>query len=406
MTTVAIISEYNPFHNGHKYQIDKIREQFGQDTRIIAIMSGNFTQRGELAIADKGLRAACAVDCGVNLVLELPFPYSMSSAEFFARAGVSIADKIGIVDYISFGSECGSVDTLSDLAKLTLSEEYRAALNNISASPKAARMGYAEICERALRAVISGGKKTDFDFSPNNILGLEYIKAILTLNSDIKPHTIKRLGAGYNETEVVDGSMQSASAIRNAISKKDTSAFDYIPEYAKEHFYAAFNNGELPTDENRLSTAVITSFRLNTSESENDFQDATGGLYNRIRAASFDANNIQALISLTETKKYTRARIRRAMWNSFFGVTSSDMKDLPMYTQVLAMDTVGRTMLKEIGKRSSLHILTKPSRTDGLDERALLQKKMSDRADSVFQLTKPTPSDADTAIKFTPYVKK
>ena len=113
MKTVAIIAEYNPFHSGHEYHINKIREEFGSDTRILAIMSGNFTQRGEIAYADKYFRAECAVRCGVNLVLELPFPYSLSSAEIFAKSGVKIADALGVTDILSFGSEAGSIETLT-----------------------------------------------------------------------------------------------------------------------------------------------------------------------------------------------------------------------------------------------------------------------------------------------------
>ena len=128
MKTVAIISEYNPFHSGHEYQIQKIREEFGADTRIIAIMSGNYTQRGEMAIMDKSLRAECAVRCGVNLVLELPFPFSSSSAEFFSRSGVKIAHSLGVVDYLSFGSECGSIEELVNAAKNMSSKEYKALL--------------------------------------------------------------------------------------------------------------------------------------------------------------------------------------------------------------------------------------------------------------------------------------
>ena len=123
MKTVAIISEYNPFHNGHLYQIEKVREHFGDDTAIIAIMSSNFTQRGDVAIMDKWARAESAVRCGVNLVLELPFPYSMSSAEFFAKAGVHIADSIGVVDVIAFGSESGDITHLVETARNLSSRE-------------------------------------------------------------------------------------------------------------------------------------------------------------------------------------------------------------------------------------------------------------------------------------------
>ncbi|MBR5144795.1 MAG: nucleotidyltransferase family protein, partial [Clostridia bacterium] len=132
MKVAAIISEYNPFHNGHEYQIKKLRQMLGDDTAVIAIMSGNYTQRGEIAVTDKTIRARAAIECGVNLVLELPFPYSMSSAEFFARSGVKIAHEIGVVDYLAFGSESGDISELSDLASIISSDEYKLTLESLS----------------------------------------------------------------------------------------------------------------------------------------------------------------------------------------------------------------------------------------------------------------------------------
>ena len=136
MKTVAIISEYNPFHTGHEHQLKSIRRDFGEDTRIIAIMSGNYTQRAETAVLDKYLRAECAVLCGVDLVLELPFPYSSSSAEFFARSGVHIADSIGVVDFLSFGSECGDIESLKRTASISLTDEYKCTLKKLSSMPE------------------------------------------------------------------------------------------------------------------------------------------------------------------------------------------------------------------------------------------------------------------------------
>ena len=133
---IGIICEYNPFHNGHLYQIEKIRQHFGDDTNIIAVMSGNYVQRGGVAIADKGVRAKCAVLAGVNLVLELPFPFSMSSAEYFARSAVHILTEVGCVDYISFGSESGDLDTLERTAKLMLRDDFLPTLERLSVDPE------------------------------------------------------------------------------------------------------------------------------------------------------------------------------------------------------------------------------------------------------------------------------
>lgn len=402
MHTVAIICEYNPFHNGHKYQIDKIREEFGQDTCIVAIMSGNFTQRGEIAIADKSLRARCAVDSGVNLCLELPFPFSISSAEFFASSAVHIANSIGTVEYLSFGSESGDIDVLTRTAECMMSEKYALTFKSLAAEGK--NEGYPKICERAL--LLAFGKEESFaKMSPNNILAVEYIKALMRSSSTIKPHTIKRRGSEYDDTYLCSSKYPSAAAIRASVLAGDISALEYVPDTTKHLIISAIESGEFPCLEDRLSTAVISALRLNSPLEREGIHDTKGGLYNRLITKSFEAHDINTLVLLTETKKYTTARIRRIMWYSFFGVTSSEVYQLPMYTQLLAMDSLGRSELKRIKKISDFPILTKPSRTDKLNEGAMKQKSAADRADSLFQLTKPSAVNGNYALTFTPYVK-
>lgn len=403
MPFVAIICEYNPFHNGHEYQIKKIREEFGKDTTIIAIMSGNYTQRGETAILDKLTRAECAVECGANLVLELPFPYSVSSAELFAGAAVHIADSLGVIDYLSFGSECGSIEELTSYAENCLSKEYSELLSKNIASDELSSLGYAKICEATYKELY--GENTVAQ-RPNNILALEYIKALIKSGSNIKPHTIKRVGADFDEESITEGSIQSASAIRQSVLSGDISALEHIPNAAKPIILNSIAGGQFPCDMERLAVAVISNLRLNPADASCNIHDVSGGLYNRLRSASFKANTIKELVSLTETKKYTNARIYRAIWYSYLGVTSSDVKKAPEYTQLLAMDKQGRACLKEIGKRSSIPVLTKPSRLSVLSDKGRRQKALSDRADSVFQLTKPEPPSGNFSLTFTPFVKK
>ena len=404
MKTVAIICEYNPFHNGHKHQIDEIRREFGIDTRIIAIMSGSFTQRGESAIMDKLDRAKCAVLSGVSLVLELPFPYSASSAEFFARAGVAIAEKIGIVDYLSFGSECGDISLLEKYAELSTSEEYQALVSSMLDSDENAALGYPKVCEIAFNTLY--GEKYGVSLTPNNILGIEYIKALKSFNSKIKPHTIMRKGASFNATDMIDGNIQSASAIRGEVHCGNFSALEFIPDEAKPVIIDAIKRGAFPCDMEKLSPAVISFFRLSPTEVDVDIHDARGGLYNRLKTASLEANNISALVRLSETKKFTNARILRAIWCSFFSVTSSDVRTLPEYTQILAFDGKGRACLKEIRGQARISVITKPSDIGGLSEIAKRQKALSDRADSIFHLTRKDPVSGAYSLTITPFVKK
>ena len=223
MKVAGIISEYNPFHNGHKYQIKKLREMLSEDTAIVAVMSGNYTQRGEIAVADKLIRAKAALECGVNLVLELPFPFSMSSAEFFAKSGVKILGEIGVVDYLAFGSESGDINELSDIAAVMSSKEYELTLNTLSDNEENKDLGYPELCQLALSKVYGKEVSRDF-FSPNNILAIEYIKAISTFGYSISPITVRREGAGYNDIINPMAEFQSASAIREELAEGNLSA--------------------------------------------------------------------------------------------------------------------------------------------------------------------------------------
>ena len=404
MKTVAIICEYNPFHNGHKHHIDSIRQEFGEDTRIIAIMSGNFTQRGETAIMDKGDRAKCAVLAGVNLVLELPFPYSASSAELFARAGVAIAESLGIVDIISFGSECGDISSLLRYAELSSNDEYSALVAKMLDAPENAALGYPKVCEMAFNVLY--GEKYGISLSPNNILAIEYIKALKAFNSSILPHTVKRIGAAFNASGMVDGCIQSASAIRSEVHCGNFSALEFIPEETKPVILEAIERGAFPCDMERLSPAIISFFRISPPDASEEIHDAKGGLYNRLKSASLEANNISALVRLSETKKFTNARIMRAIWCSFFSVTSSDVRNVPEYTQILALDGIGRACLKETRGRTKIQILTKPTDTAALSEVGRRQKALSDRADSIFHLTRPSEVSGAYSLTYTPFVKK
>ena len=402
MNTVAIVCEYNPFHSGHKHHIDEIRREFGEDTRIIAIMSGNYTQRGETAIMDKTDRARCAAVEGANLVLELPFPFSVSSAELFARAGVSIADSLGIVDYLSFGSESGDISALCEYAKRTASPEYLSLLDEKMRDSAYASLGYPRICELAFSELYGD---TGVRLTPNNILAVEYIKAIASLNCRTLPHTVRREGAAYNDESLNGYTHESASAIRRAALNGEEGALDSIPKRARSVVQDALARGAFPCDMEKLAPAILSFFRLNPTDSAANIHDVGGGLYNRIRNASFEADSIKALISLSETKKYTNARILRGVIYSFLGVTSSDVKEIPAYTQLLAMDGIGRSCLKEIRGKGSIPVVTKPSDTDGLTDAARAQKARADRADSIFHLTRPTPESGSFSLKFTPFVK-
>ena len=404
MKTVAIISEYNPFHSGHLYQINKIREKLGEDTAVVAVMSGSFTQRGEIACADKLTRARAAVECGVDLVLEIPFPFSASSAELYARAGVGIADAIGVVDYLAFGCEDGDISRLRAVAELTETRDFKELIEAMRADESNRELGYPRMLELAAKQLCDAS--LEGLFTPNNILAIEYLRAIKALGSKMQPFTVKRVGAGYNETTEVEGEFQSASLIRELTLSDPDKALSYLPHGSREVYSRAMENGLFPTEQSRLDSAVISSFRLSSPVQSDDIHDATGGLYNRLHDLSFEADSISSLISSAETKKYTRARIRRAIWNSFFGVTSSEAKDLPEYTQLLGCNGVGRELLRKIKKCGRIAVITKPSDYFDLGDKVIRQKELCDKADSVFALAHKRAVSGRFALKLTPFVKK
>jgi len=401
MKTVAIISEYNPFHNGHLYQIEKIREILGEDTAIIAIMSGSFTQRGEPAIMDKWARAKAATDAGVNLVLELPFPYSAASAELFARAGVAIADKLGVVDYLAFGSELGDTDALIEAADNMRKAKFHQALKSVIEDGEHTSLGYPMQVSLAYERAY--GKKPPAS-EANNILAIEYIKALRDLKSEIIPITIKRSGAAYNDKDFTKNPFQSATAIRKGLTSDNISALDFVPFSTKSAYLEESSKHRAPTDPERLFSAIISNLRLNSPSTDKTIHDADGGLYNRLLAAANEATSIQSLIDLTATKKYTTARIRRVIWYSLFGVTSSDVKSTPEYTQVLAMDKIGQTLLKKIKKNGKITPITKPSSTPEFDI-AKRQKELCDKADAIFGLTMTANRPISEIYRVSPYVK-
>ena len=222
----------------------------------------------------------------------------------------------------------------------------------------------------------------------------------------MKIHTIKRSNNSFSDTKIVPGYIQSATAIRNSIEEKDISALEYIPNVTKSIILDAISTGDFPCENEKLSSSIISFLRLNLSSYQDSIHDTNGGLYNRLTDISFKATTIESLISAAESKNFTKARIRRTLFYSLLGVTSSHFGNLPAYTQLLAIDSRGRAILKSIGKQSSLPILTKPSDIGKLSDAALPQKRLSDKADSIFQMTKPIPKDGNSALRFTPFVKK
>lgn len=393
MKNITIICEYDPFHNGHAYQITSLRREY-PGAGIICIMSGNFTERAEPAMTGKFERARAAVRCGADLVLELPFPYSCAGAEFFASAGVHIADSLGTVDMLSFGSECGDIETIKKTANDLLSPEFNEAL--LSAKDKEREKSYAVLREEVY-GLLYGGE--DILKQPNNILALEYVKAIIEKNSAIRPITLKREGAGYNEKELIGKKYPSASALRTKIK---IDGIEAVREYMPGAAYEVFENREY-ADVKYIERGILASLRLADPDEFENISEASGGLGRRICELSKSAKSLDELFSDAATKRYTNAKIRRAVLNYLIGVREEDVKAPPRYTQLLAANAKGREILKKA--KTNFTVLTRPSEYKSCDAATRAQILLSHRADSIYSLMFPNAKSAYEYITASPYVE-
>ncbi len=337
----GIIAEYNPFHNGHKYQLDLIKKEFDA---IVVVMSGSFTQRGDVAIIDKWSRAKSALISGADLVIELPCAYAMNTAERFAFGGVSILNSLGSVDSISFGSECGDINLLKNCAEMLLNEtpEQAEKLQKLMKEG----LPYASAREQVFSDIPGGILK-----GPNNILAIEYIKQLLVLNSSISPITHKREGGDYNSTNL-EPALSSASAIRaNADNPKIRNQMPQrayeIYEKAPKHYLSELDTAALYFIRSGGSLALKASF------------ECVEGIENRIYEASGKCRSIEEIADYCSTKRYTKAKIRRIILSSMIGIDAQMCKEAPTYARVLGATKAGTAILSEIKKKSSLNIITK-----------------------------------------------
>lgn len=347
MKIAAIICEYNPFHNGHKFQIETLKREFDG---IVAVMSGNFVQRGSMAIRDKWTRAEMALRNGVDLVIELPIVYAINSAQKFSYGGVALIESMGIVDTISFGSESGEIDEFYKVAEILnneppeVSEKILELLNEGMSYPSAREIAY------------EGHINLDLIKTPNNILGVEYVRALLKLNSKIKAHTIKRVGAGYNEEEL-KGNFSSATAIRSAMANDgDFSAS--VPENVLNIL-----NSTKPFSEEKLFDILKYKVLTGGKEYIKTVNDVAEGLENKIYDAVRDSKSWEEAEEKIKSKRYTLSRIRRILLSVILGIDKEF--SVPQYIRVLGMNGCGKEILKEMKKTAAVDIIVKTADHDG-----------------------------------------
>ena len=371
MKILGVVAEYNPFHNGHAYHLAKSKEKVDADLTV-AVMSGNFVQRGEPALLNKWIRSKMAVQNGVDLVLELPFVFACNNAEIFAKGSISLMERLGCIDYLNFGSEEGDIKPLLKIVDFLEpeSDKFSASIRELTGEG----ISYPAAREKAISRHL-GHEYGQLLGSPNNILGIEYLKQLKILNSKIKPTTIKRYGASLNEYDPKTA-IAGATAIRKMIEDKMTDeqnlndVLRYLPELSR-HYIG--NNIEQISDFESFGQLLIYSILTKSDKQLNDIYSITEGLENKVRDGAKEASSVHQLINLIKSKRYTTTRIKRILIHTLLNLTKSTMNKIinekQMYTRVLAFNNKGATLLKKIKNEKRAHI---PIITNISKERNLL----------------------------------
>lgn len=375
MKVVGLVTEYNPFHNGHRYHLEQAKRKTGAGFAVV-VMSGNFLQRGEPAIIDKFARAEMALACGADLVLEIPAYFACGSAEYFALGAVSLLDSLGIVDAVCFGSECGDIQVLDEIAEVLAEEPlpYKNRLKALLSEGKsfpAAREEALLFCLTALH----GSEKEDcvslwkdaLD-SPNNILGIEYLKALKKLNSSMQPVTIERISSGYHDPSLHTG-ISSATAIRRVILDERRKLPDTIKGQVPNEVYAILqreSNRTFPVKSADFSQ--LLHYRLLSVKDWQElaqFFDVSEDLAKRICNLRNSYEGLEDFIARLKTRQFTETRIRRALMHILLGIKEDAVRESVIsangacYIRVLGFHKNASVLLTEIKKKSRLPIITK-----------------------------------------------
>ena len=369
MKTVGLITEYNPFHNGHAYHIEKAKMLTGAD-RVIVVMSGDFVQRGAPAVMPKHLRAESALLSGASLIIELPVCFATGSAEYFAQGSISLLNQLGCIDSICFGSECGDLHLLKEIAQILADEpiEYQTALK------QALKEGASFPAARQEALNIYSDKYSEILASPNNILGIEYLKALAKIHSKMEPFTIKRIGAGYHDMDI-DGQFSSATAIRSDIyqladvnSSSESLPLTHIQTQVPSSCHELMKKNyrtRYPVKADDFSLLLKAKLLSETAGSLSHYLDMSPELANRILRLRNDYLSFEQFCDLLKTKELTRSRISRSFIHVLLGITNdwlTAMKAPAPYARILGFRRDHADLLGILKRTSDIPLITSPAR--------------------------------------------
>lgn len=411
---LGIVAEYNPFHNGHLYHLQQAMDMVKPDF-VMAVMSGNFTQRGEPALADKWIRTEMALRSGIDLVLELPSLYACQTAELFAAGAVQILNQTGLVTHMAFGSEYYDLENLERIAiiladePMDYKEQLKSNLNKGLSFPLArfkAIEGYVKTTQKdksfpqnLINEILRGS---------NSILALEYLKSLRRLKSTMQPVIVPRVGSDYN-SPLIQGEFSSATAIRNMIlSKGNLNAINStLPHASLEILKAAIHEGLAPVSLDSLEQLLLGLIRRASPEKIASWMDVEEGLENRIKKFASESTNIRQFLETTKTKRYTYTRLQRILIHGLLDINTEDMAYFqkiggPQYLRILGFNTTSISLLNKLKKTSGLPIITKPSHYHRHKNKALNKMFEYDvLASEIYSLVLPNPKKRKGGQEFT-----
>lgn len=357
---LGIIAEYNPFHNGHLYHIKQSLEQTNSDY-VICVISGNFVQRGNTSIVDKWTKAKMAMASGADLVIELPTIYSISSAENFAEGAIKILDELGIVDSVSFGMETRDISTLNNIANVLCQEPkaYTTLLNH----ELSRGISFPKARENALMMYLNDIKRyANILTGSNNILGIEYLKAMKKLKSSLIPVGIQREKVFYHDNFIVDDFASSTAIRKMIVSRQFDEIMKVMPRSAYILLAQELRKGHYVLDLSKFQSEILYKLRSMTTAEIKELPDVSEGLENAIKNAADSCNNIIDFVNIVKSKRYTQTRIQRILIYTLLGITQKMMdnsKKVAPYIRVLGFNSNGKRLISEaMAKNSKLNLVT------------------------------------------------